>query len=89
MSWPVTFALPLTTEVAQLLTLKLARFPTFVIFRLPAAFDASIALFAFVFVANSSGFESIFELPCATNFPKHYKNFPTQSPTAETSRKRR
>ena len=31
----------------------------------------------------------VLSLPRATNFSKHYKNFPTQSPTAETSRKRR
>ena len=31
----------------------------------------------------------VLSLPRATNFSKHYKNFPTQSPTAETSRKGR
>ena len=64
---------PLTTQFAQILTLKLASFPALVTFCLPAAFDASIALFAFVFVVNSSGFESIFETSCTTSFPEHYK----------------
>ena len=35
---------------------KISKFPVLVIFCLPAAFDASVALFAFVFVGNSSGF---------------------------------
>lgn len=66
MSLPVTvvalFPASLTKEVAQFLTLKFsASFPALASFCLPAAFDTFIALFAFVLVGNSSGFESIFE----------------------------
>ena len=61
------------TQFAQFLTLKLASSSALVFFCLPTAFDASSVLFAFVFVGNSSGFESILEPPCTTNFPKHYK----------------
>ena len=43
---------PLTTQVAQFLTLKFASSPALVIFCLPTAFDAFVALFAFVFVGG-------------------------------------
>ena len=76
MLWPVTLVAlfhALDNTVCTVSQAKISKFPVLVIFCLPAAFDASVALFAFVFVGNSSGFESIFETPCTTNFPKHYK----------------
>ena len=76
MLWPVTLVAlfhALDNTVCTVSHAKISKFPVLVIFCLPAAFDASVALFAFVFVGNSTGFESIFETPCTTNFPKHYK----------------
>ena len=43
---------PLTIQVAQFLTLKFASSSSLVIFCLPTAFDAFVALFAFVFVGG-------------------------------------
>ena len=43
---------PLTTQVAQFLTLKFASSPALVIFCLLTAFDLFVALFAFVFVGG-------------------------------------
>lgn len=65
MLWPVTLAAlfpALDNTVCTVSHAKLASFPVLVIFCLPAAFGASVISFAFVFVGNSSGFESIFEL---------------------------
>ena len=77
---------PLTIQVAQFLTLKFASSPSLVIFCLPQLLMPSLHYLR-LFSLVVSGFESIFEPLCSTNFPKHYKNFPTQSPTSETSRK--
>ena len=46
------FIPPLTTQVAQFLTLKFASSPALVIFCLLTTFDLFVALFAFVFVGG-------------------------------------